>query len=183
MFEDQHRVRIGECRGEHEPRVFQCRRGQDLKAWDVGVPAFETVRVLRRELAAGTGGHANDDRYFELPARHVPDRCRVVDDLVECQEAEIDRHDLDDRAHPAERGADPGADKGRFGERRVADALGAELVEQALGNRIAAAVAPDILAHQKDARISQQRLADRFTDRIAVGDLASPVGHGASSPA
>ncbi len=64
----------------------------------------------------------------------MADRCRIVDDLVECQEAEIDRHDLDDRAHPAEGSTDPGTDKGRFGERCVANALGTELVEQPLGD-------------------------------------------------
>ena len=111
--------------------------------------------MLRRELAAGTGRHANDDRYFELPARHVPDRRRVVDDLVECQETEIDRHDLDDRAHPAKRSADPGADKGRLGQRRIADAVGTELVEEAFGDRIAAAIAPNVLAHQKDALVCE----------------------------
>ena len=87
------------------------------------------------------------------------------------KQAEIDRHDLDDRPHAAEGRTDPGADKGRFGKRRVADALGTELVEQSLGDRIAAAIAPDILAHQEDARIGQQRLADRLADRLAVGDL------------
>ncbi len=133
--------------------------------------------MLCRQLAAGAGRHANDDRHRELAARHMADGRRIVDDLVERQEAEIDRHDLDDRAHPAERRADPGADEGRFGKRRVADAFGAELVEQPLGDRIAAAVAPDILAHQKDARIGKKSLADRFADRIAIGDLAQVLGH------
>src|SRR6516162_4356415 len=89
-----------------------------------GMWAYQPSRLcecLRRELAACPGRHANHNRYFELPARHVADRRRVVDDLVECQEAEIDRHDLDDRTHSAKRGANPGADKSRFGERGIAD--------------------------------------------------------------
>jgi hypothetical protein len=55
-----------------------------------------------------------------------------VHDLVERQQAEVDRHDLDDRAHAAQRRADAGADEAEFRQRRVADALGAEFLEQAL---------------------------------------------------
>src|SRR6516162_5348520 len=79
--------------------------------------------------------------------------------------------------------AAPGADKGRFGKRCVADALGTKFVEEPLGDRVAAAVAPNILAHQKDVRISAKRLSDRLAHRVAVGDLAHIVGHGAPSPA
>ena len=56
-----------------------------LKPGDVGVPAFEAVRMLRRQLPAGAGGHADDERHVELAARHVADRRRIVDDLVERQ--------------------------------------------------------------------------------------------------
>jgi hypothetical protein len=69
---------------------------------------------MRCELAPRPGGHANNNRYRELPARHMADRRRVVDDLIEGKKAEIDRHDFDDRAHPAEGRTDPGADKGRL---------------------------------------------------------------------
>src|SRR6516162_7630100 len=117
-----------------------------------GICAYQPSRLCECCAAswrAGAGGHADDERHGELPARHMADRCRVVDDLVERKKAEIDRHDFDDRAHPAEGGADPGADEGRFRERRVANAFRAELIEQPLGHRITAAIAPDILAHQK----------------------------------
>ena len=58
----------------------------------------------------------------------------VVDDLVQRQQAEVDRHDLDDRPHAAQRRADAGADERRFRQRRVADSLRPELLEQALGS-------------------------------------------------
>ena len=88
-----------------------------------------------------------------------PDMCEqrrgVVHDLVEREQAEVDGHDLDDRPHPAERGADAGADERRLRQRRVADALGTELVEQALAHREAAAVAADVLAHQEHAVVAR----------------------------
>ena len=105
-----------------------------------------------------------------------PDMCeqggRVVQDLVEREQAEVDGHDLDDRAHPAERGADAGADEGRLRQRRVADPLGAELLEQAQAHGEAAAVAADVLAHQEHPLVAVQRLAD--------APRASPRGRSSS---
>ena len=66
---------------------------------------------------------------------------------------------LDDRPHAAERRADAGADERRLRQRRVADPLGAELLEQSLAHGEAAAVAADVLAHQEHALVAQQRLA------------------------
>jgi hypothetical protein len=45
---------------------------------------------------------------------------------IEREQTEIDGHDLDDRAHAAQRGADTGPDERRFRQRRVADALRSE---------------------------------------------------------
>ena len=53
---------------------------------------------------------------------------------------------------------------------------GAELVEQALADRVAAAVAADVLAHQEHARVALQRLAQRLAQRFAVGDGGSSRG-------
>ena len=114
--------------------------------------------MLRGELAPGSGGHPDHQRNVELSARHVLQRRRVVEDLVECEQAEVDGHDLDDRPHAAQRGADPGADERRLRQRRVAHALGAELLEQPLAHREAAAVPTDILAHEEDAVIASERI-------------------------
>ena len=156
MLEDDHRIGIFQRRPQHVAGVFERRRSHDLQAGHMGVPVFQTMGMLGGELPAGTGGHPDDHRHIELTARHVPDRGGVVDDLIERQQAEIDRHDLDDRPHAAERRTDTGADEGGFGKRRVADAVGAELVQQAPAHRVAAAIAPDILAHQKDALVLEQ---------------------------
>jgi hypothetical protein len=124
VLEDEHRVGVLQRGPEHPPRVAQRCRGEHLDAGDVGVPALEAVRVLRRELAACSGGHADDERDIELAAGHVQQRRRVVEDLVEGQQREVDRHDLDDRSHPAHRRADARADERRLRERGVADRSG-----------------------------------------------------------
>jgi hypothetical protein len=67
--------------------------------------------VLSRELAAGSGRHPDHERHAELTARHVPQGRRGVHDLIEREQAEVDRHHLDDRPHTAESCTDPGTDE------------------------------------------------------------------------
>ena len=71
----------------------------------------------------------------------------------------------------------PGADERRLGQRRVADALRAELVEQPLADGEAAAVAADVLAHQEDAR-RRARSASRIASaqRLAIGHASTGAG-------
>ena len=159
MLEDQHRVRVGQRRREHVAGVLDDGRREHAQPRDMGIPAFEAVRMLRRDLPPAAGRHADHQRHRELAARHVRDRRGVVDDLIERQQAEIHGHDLDNRPHPGQRRADPGADKGALRQRRIANALLPEFVEQALGHGVAAAVAPDILAHQKALGISRRHRA------------------------
>ena len=135
----------------------------------MGVPAFQAMRMLSGELPAAAGRHADDQRDTELPARHMAKRRRVVDDLIEGQQAEVDRHDFDDGPQPAQGRADPGTDEGRFRQRRVAHPLRAELFQQALAARVRAAVAADILAHQEHARVAPQGFAQPGSDSLAIG--------------
>ena len=124
--------------------------------------------MLCGELAPTAGRHADHERDRELAARHVADGGRVVENLVEREQAEVDRHHLDDRAHARECRADAGADERRFREWRVADTLLAEFREQPHAHRIAASVAPDVLAHQEHTRIALQRLTQRRAHCLAV---------------
>ena len=110
--------------------------------------------MLRRELSSATGGHADDERNAELAARHVAQRGGIVDDLIQGEQAEVDRHHLHDRPHAADGCADARTDEGRLGERRVAHALRPELLEQSFAARVRAAVAAHILTHEEDTRIA-----------------------------
>ena len=92
---------------------------------------LQAVRVGRAELVAGALGHAHDQRHARLAAEHVVDVRGVVDDLVEREQREVDRHQLDDGAQARHRRADAHADDRVLGDRRVAHALLAELLQQA----------------------------------------------------
>ena len=139
-----------------------------------GVPDFQTVGMLGGHLRPPPGRHAHHQRHTELSSRHVPDGRGVVDDLIERQQAEIDRHDLDDGAHPAQSRADAGPDEGRFRQRRIADALGAKFLERPLLQAYEPAVATDVFSHQKDARRSLlQGISQAARIGITVGSLVS----------
>ena len=171
VLENQHGVRVGQRRREHEARVLHRGRAQHAQARHMGVPALEAVRMLRRHLASGTGRHADHQRHRKLPARHVAQHGRSVDDRIQRQQAEVDRHHFHDRAHAAECCANAGADKAEFGQGRIADALGPEFIEQTLGHSVGAAVATDILAHQEDPGIVLHCLTQGFAHGLAVADL------------
>ena len=121
---------------------------------------FEAVRMLRGKLPSTPRRHADDQRHADLAPRHVPQRRRVVDDLVERQQAEIDGHDLRRSAafRPAPRRC-PAPTNVAFGEGRVANPLGPEFFEEAFAAGVRTAVSPHVLAHQKHTRIVRQGLA------------------------
>ena len=59
---------------------------------------------------------------------------------------------------PAKRGADAEAGEAVLGDRRVDDALGAELLEQALADLVGALIFGDLLAHQEDVGVAAHLL-------------------------
>ena len=93
---------------------------------------------------------------------------RAVDDLIQCEEAEIHRHDLDNRAHAGDRGANPGADIAALGQRCVTDAVLTQLLGKAFGDGVAAAITGDVLTHQEDAGIRQDGATDRCLAGVSV---------------
>ena len=68
---------------------------------------------------------------------------------------------------PGHRGADAEAGEPGFGDRRVDDAVLAELVDEARQHLERRARLGDVLAHQDDARIAPHLLGDRLLDRVA----------------
>src|SRR5208283_4148788 len=158
---------------------------QYSKARDVREPSFERMRMLRGDAPSAAGRHADNQWDGELPAGHMRNRGGIVDNLVEREKAEVAGHDLDDGPHAHHRRANARANNGAFGQRRVPDAFFAELFEHPLRHRVAAAIATDILSHQEDARIFDQRLAQRlfasFAIRQAQGGGVSGVAHAGTS--
>ena len=169
ILEHDDRVRVEQRGPEHPPRVLERRGRHDADARDVRVPPLEAVRMLRGELPPGTGRHADHERDAELAARHMADGGGVIDDLVEREQAEVDGHHFDDRQHAVQRRADARADERRLGQRRVAYALLAEFRQQSLAHGVAAAVAPDVLAHEEHALVAGERLPQCLAQRFPVG--------------
>ena len=75
------------------------------------IPSLQRMGVLGGQLLACAGGHADHQRHVELTARHVQQGGGGVEDLVQGQEAEVDRHHLDNRTHAAQGRTDSRADK------------------------------------------------------------------------
>ncbi len=115
---------------------------------------LQAVRVGGAELVAGALRHAHDQRHRRLAAEHVVDVGRVVDDLVEREQREVDRHQLHHRTQAGHRRADAHADDRVLGDRRVAHAALAELLQQAVGDLEGAAEHADVLAHQHHALVA-----------------------------
>jgi hypothetical protein len=181
-LEDDHRVRALERGLQHATRVVDGRGCHDAESRDVRVPDLETVRVLRSELTARSGRHADHHWHRELAAGHVAQRCRVVHDLVDREQAEVDGHHLDDRPQASHRGADARADERRFRQRRITNPLLAELVQQSLADGEAATVLAAVLAHQEHARIPRKCLADSLLHGFAIRDARSRRGRHGEAP-
>ena len=176
MLEDQHRVRVLErgpraCRARPRasPGASTRRPGtcayQPSRLCECCAASWRPAPVVMR-ITSGT----------QLPAGHVRQRRGVVDDLVEREQAEVDGHDLDDRPHPGERGADAGADERGLRQRRVADRARGRTRRAGRGSR-------------RTSRRSGRRprpsgthavVAQRVADRLAHAPRGrSVIGHGA----
>ena len=94
----------------------------------------------------------------------------VVDDLIERQQAEVDGHDFDHRPESEHRRADGRADEALFGDGRVHDAVGAELLQQTGGNLVRALEPADLFAEQDDQRIAAHFFGERVVQGLAIGD-------------
>src|SRR5581483_9795072 len=107
------------------------------------------VAVLAAHLAGARVGATKHDRAIELPARHLPELGRVVEDLVEGDRAEVPRHKLDDRAQADHGRTDAYPGEAAFRDGRIDDALDAELVQHALADLVGALVVADFFSHQE----------------------------------
>ena len=97
-----------------------------------------------------------------------------VGDLVEAAGDEVGELHLGDGPHAHQRRADRGADDAGLGDRRVHDALLAELFEHAVGDLECAAVDADVFAEDEHAFVALHLFPDSLADRFNVGG----EGHG-----
>src|SRR5260370_23395069 len=94
-----------------------------------------------------------------------------VADVVEGAGDEIHELEFGDWAHAGERRSESRAHDGRLGDGRVDDALGAEAVDETVGDFEGAAVNADVFAEAEDGRIAVHFFPDSLADGFEVGEL------------
>jgi len=99
----------------------------------VRVPAGIALAVLGGDARGRTIGAAEHDRAAHLAARHVQRLGRRIDDLVDRLLAKLKVMNSTIGFETAERRTDRQTREAMLGDRRVDDAPGSELVEQAPG--------------------------------------------------
>src|SRR5262245_45712076 len=113
----------------------------------MAVPAGVALRVLRGDARRSAVRAAEYDRAAHLAAGHVERLSRGIDDVINRLHGEIEGHELDDGPQAVERRAGSQPGKADLGDGRIDDALGAELLEQALAHLVCTLVLRDLLAH------------------------------------
>ena len=131
------------------------------------------------EIAAD--GHANHDRAGPLAVGAPAQDGELVVNLVHGRPDVIEELNFDDRLHAAHGVADGAADDVGLGQRRVEDALGAELGLQAggeledaalafdLGERLFAAGVGHVFAEDDDARVAAHLVVQAGVDEVGHG--------------
>ena len=134
-------------------------------------PRFGILRMIQAAADVAAARRADDDRAGHAPAAAIPQRRRLIHDLIEPAADEVGELHLGDRPIAALRRADAHADDRRFRDRRVETSRLAELVDQTGRDAERAAVRTDILAEHEHFRIAAHLFEQRFAYRFEVSDL------------
>ena len=94
----------------------------------------------------------------------------IVDDLIQCQNAEIHGHELDDGMQPRHGGADSQAREAGFRDRGIHHPLRAEFFHETLTDFEGALVVAHFLADQENARVSTHLLPHGLVQRFPIGE-------------
>ena len=168
-LDEQARVVVVETRVQQADGIGRGARPHDLDARHMHRECFEGLGVLRS--AAGAHGGADHHRCVLTSARQVANLRCVVGDLVERDTEEVHEHELRDRAHARERGAQRRADDRRLGDRRVAHTIGAVLGGQPERDlEHAAGRIGDVFAEQDDPIVAGERAVEGPVDRLHEAD-------------
>ncbi len=169
MFQEEHRIRIGDGGQEQPLGVVRSRRHGDLDPRDMHHERLQALGMLRALSPTAPDDGPHDEGYAHLPAEHRPPLGRQVEQLIHGQiekvAANMDVH----RPQAAECGADGHAGHPAFRDRRVEDPLRPEPLDQVLGAAEDRLVIVDPDPHHDDAGILFHGLRQSLVQRIAVG--------------
>ncbi len=129
---------------------------------------FGILRVKRTAVYAAARRTAHNHRY-----RRAPAKMRLgeqVGDLVEGAADEVHELEFSDRPHAGDGRSEAGIDDRHLGDGSVDHALGAEAVDQAVGNFERAPVDADVLANAEDGRIALHLLPDALPDCLKISN-------------
>ena len=141
----------------------------DFEAGIVDEPHLGILRVEGAAVDVSAAGAAQDERSGRAP--EVVRFRDHVGDLVEGAADEVHELKFGDGAHAGERGSEGRADDGGLGDGRVDDALGAEAVDESVGDFEGAAVNADVFAEAEDGGVAVHFFPDSLADGFEVGEL------------
>src|SRR5580704_14131110 len=119
-------------------------RANYFEAGIVDEPHLGILRVEGATVDVSAAGAAKNKRGGRAP--EVVGFCDHVADLVEGAADEVHELEFGDGAHAGERGAECRSHNGRLRDGRVDDALGAEAIDESVGDFEGAAVDADVFA-------------------------------------
>ena len=128
--------------------------------------------MLRTGARAAAALGAQHERHGHVVPEILVDR-GLVDEGIENQRHEVRIHDLENRTGAGHRSGHRHRGERLFGDRRVADAVFAELVHQALRNLKHASVPADVLTKKEDRLVARHFLAKRLVKGFGI----SQFGH------
>ncbi len=146
-------------------------RRDDLEAGDRHRPVLDRLGVLRAEPEPAAVRRAQHERQRDLAVGHVAGLRDLVRDHVPGHREEVAEHELGDRAQAGHRGAHDRPDDCLLADRRVADALRPEPVEESLRELEDPARRAHVLADEDDVRVALHLLGNRRGNRRAIRQL------------
>ena len=145
------------------------RWANDLEAWRVDEVGLWILRVERAAVNVAAAWSAKNDWSGRTPA--IVRLGEHVGDLVEGTADEVHELEFSNRAHACKRSSERRANDGHFRDRRIDDALGPKVIDEAFGNFERAAVDTDVLADAKDGGIALHFFPDALANGFEISQL------------
>ena len=164
MLKKQDRVVIANGGLQHALGIVRIARNGNLQARRVEKIGIHRLRVLGGSRPDDSVHGTQRDGQGCLSARHVTEFGGLIANLVHGDPEKSGDLDLNHRPVTGNRCSNARSHKAGFADRRVANALGAELFDQPSGGSESGET--NILSHDKDPFVTSHFLANGFIDRL-----------------
>ena len=171
VFQEHYRVVVPDSGLQQALGVGSGAGGHHLQSREVAEEILQALGMLACVPATGAHGRPQDHGDAALSAGHVADLGSLVEQGIRALRGEVVVHQLHHGPQPPHRGAHGHAHKPLLGDGSVNDAVGAELLQKALGDGEHIAHDGHVLAHDENLFVPEHFLVQGFTDGLADGDL------------